>query len=45
MGRITVFMQQRNLKEHQKQKNNVSTIRDRPVYRADKLTAICESIV
>jgi hypothetical protein len=31
--------------EYQKQKNNVSGSRARPVRRADKLAAICEPIV
>jgi hypothetical protein len=34
-----------NRNEYQKQKNNVSGSRKRPVPRADNLTAICEPIV
>jgi hypothetical protein len=34
-----------NRNEYQKQKNNVSGSKVRPVRRADSLTAICEPIV
>jgi hypothetical protein len=34
-----------NVNEYQRQKNNVSGGKARPVFKADSLTAICESIV